>query len=176
MKGDADLFELVELGPLTDEDWANVQAGEQEPFGPVGAGLEWRPKERHIGLRVQDGRLVAVAGAMLVTVEVADAPFEVVGLGSLIVTRSLRGRGLMRRVVDPLLRLAEQMGPDRAMIFCRPELVGLYGDMGFIEITAPVWADQARGRIEMPLASMWRALRRGAEWPAGRVEVRGLPF
>ena len=59
---------------------------------------------------------------------------------------------------------------------CRPGLVALYRRWGFVEIAAPVWADQPDGRIEMPQAAMWRALRTGAEWPPGRVDVRGLPF
>ncbi len=161
-------MELVELGALSDQDWAELQDGEHEPFGPVGAALAWRPKDRHVGLRGPEGRLVAVAGA---------GGFDVVGLGSLIVTRAERGGGLMSRVVDPLLRLAESMGPDRAMIFCRPDLVALYRRIAFAEITAPVWADQPERRIEMPLAAMWRPLHDGAaEWPPGRVEVQGLPF
>ena len=171
-------LERVELGPLTSQQWEELRAGEHEPFGPVGAKLAWRTKVRHIGLRASDGRLVAVAGAVLADVEVeSTGGFQVVGLGSLIVTRSMRGTGLMADVVDPLLRLAETMGPDRAMIFCRPDLVALYTRTGFIEITAPVWADQPAGRIEMPLSAMWRPLRPGVPaWPPGRVDVRGEPF
>ena len=169
--------ELVEIGALTERDWADLTAGEHEPFGPVGAGLVWQDKDRHIGLRASDGRLVAVAGAMLATVEVAGAgSFEVVGLGSLIVTRSARRRGLMSRLVEPVLELAARMGPDRAMIFCRPELVALYRSLAFAEIAAPVWVDQPAGRVKMPEPAMWRALRTGADWPPGRVDVHGMPF
>jgi len=169
--------ELVELGALTEQDWAGLEDGEHEPFGPVGAQLAWRPKDRHVGLRAPDGRLVAVAGAVVAAIDVeGDQGFEVVGVGSVIVTRSLRGRGLLARLFEPLLALAEGLGPERAMLFCRPELVALYRRRGFIEIDAPVWVDQPGGRIEMPLAAMWRALRDGAEWPPGRVDVRGLPF
>jgi predicted GNAT family N-acyltransferase len=169
--------ELVELGALTKRDWAELQDGEHEPFGPVGAGLAWRPKDRHVGLREPDGRLVAVAGAVIAVIDTEGAQgFEVVGIGSVIVTRSLRGRGLMSMMVEPLLALAEGLGPDRAMLFCRPGLVALYSRLGFVEIAAPAWVDQPGGRIEMPLAAMWRALRDGSEWPSGRVDVRGLPF
>jgi hypothetical protein len=82
----------------------------------------------------------------------------------------------MTMVVEPLLRLAEELGPDRAMLFCRRDLVGLYRRVGFAQIEAPVWADQPDGRIEMPLPAMWRPLRNGADWPPGRVDVHGLPF
>jgi predicted GNAT family N-acyltransferase len=171
------MMDLVELGALTEQDWADLAAGEHEPFGPIGAGLAWRAKDRHVGLRAGDGHLVAVAGAVIATVEIErSASFEVVGLGSLIVNRSVRGHGLMSRLVEPVLRLAESMGPSRAMIFCRPELVALYRRLGFAEITAPVWADQPEGRVEMPEPAMWRPLREVDGWPPGRVDVRGLPF
>jgi hypothetical protein len=62
------------------------------------------------------------------------------------------------------------------MLFCRPQLTGLYRKLGFREIDAPVWAEQPQGRIEMPLPAMWHPLSSEAEWPAGRVDVRGLPF
>jgi predicted GNAT family N-acyltransferase len=178
MESSVPRLELVELGPLTEHGWEDLRAGERDPFGAVGARLTWRPKDRHMALRAPDGRLVAAAGALVADVEVGGSErFQVVGVGSVIVTRSLRGGGLVSKVVDPLLRLAERMGPDRAMLFCRPELVSLYRRFGFGEIAAPVWADQPDGRIEMPMAAMWRRLRlRVGPWPPGRVDVLGLPF
>ena len=75
-----------------------------------------------------------------------------------------------------LVELGAAAGPDRAMIFCRQELVDLYRRLDFRPIAAPVWADQPEGRIEMPMPAVWRPLREGARWPPGRVDVRGLPF
>jgi hypothetical protein len=168
---------MVELGPLSETDWAELTAGEPEPFGPIGATLEWRPKDRHLALRAPDGQLLAVGGAAVAAVEVGGSEsFDVVGLGSLIVTRAQRGAGLMWSLVDPLLALAGEMGPDRAMLFCREELVALYRRLRFRRIAAPVRAEQPGGRIEIPLAAMWRPLRGRPRWPAGTVELRGLPF
>lgn len=170
-------MELVELGSLSERDWAHLIDGEHEPWGAEGAGLAWREKDRHFAWRERDGRLIAVVGAVIATVEIESVgDIEVVGVGSLIVTRSRRGGGLMSSLVDAVLRLAEGLGPDRAMLFCRPQLAAVYRRLGFGEITAPVWADQPGGRIEMPLVAMWRALHAGAAWPSGRVDVRGLPF
>jgi predicted GNAT family N-acyltransferase len=170
-------LELVELGRLTGQDWTDLVEGEHEPFGPMGADLEWRPKDRHVALRARDGRLVAVAGAVVAEVAIeGEHRLEVVGIGSVVVRRSRRGQGLMSRLVEPLRQLAQEMGPDHAMLFCRPGLVDLYRGLGYAEIAAPVWADQPQGRIEMPQVAMWQALRTGAEWPPGRVDVCGLPF
>jgi predicted GNAT family N-acyltransferase len=170
-------MELIELAELTDDDWAELLDGEVEPWGPVGERLQWLAEERHLALRAPDGRIVAAGGAAVVAVDVeGDAGFEVVGLGSLFVTRSQRGSGLMSMLVEPLLSLAREMVPDRAMIFCRPELLPVYGRVGFAEIAAPVWADQPGGRVRVPMRAMWRPLREGARWPPGRVDVHGAPF
>jgi predicted GNAT family N-acyltransferase len=169
--------EFVELAELRQQDWDAVVDGEHQPFGSVGAELAWRPKERHFALREQDGRLLALAALVGVAVEIEGAGgLDVAGLGGVIVTPSERGRGLMFKVVEPVLALAEGMGPERAMLFCRPALVAVYLRLGFEEIAAPVWADQPAGPVTMPMRAMWRALRAGAGWPPGRVHVRGLPF
>ena len=85
---------LVELDAVAEPYWDELIAGEREPFGAVGETLAWREKERTIGLREPDGRLVAGAGAVLADVDVAPGrSFAVVGLGGLIVTREARGRG-----------------------------------------------------------------------------------
>ncbi len=170
-------MEFVELDAFTERDWAEVVADERQPWGPDEAALEWRDKERHFALRADDGRLLALAATVPVTVEIAGAgSLEAVGLGGVIVTRSQRGRGLMLEVVRPVLGLAEEMGPERAMLFFRPELVPVYGRLDFEEIAAPVWVEQARGPVEMPMRAMWRALRAGVTWPPGRVDLRGPPF
>jgi predicted GNAT family N-acyltransferase len=172
-----EVMQLVELAALSEQDWAELIAGEQAPWGETGEALQWRNKDRHVGLRTPDGRMAAAGGAVVVEVDVAGAAgFDVVGIGGVFVTSSLRGRGLTGRLLPMLLGLAETMGPERAMLFCRPELVTLYGRHGFTEITAAVWADQPGGRIEMPMRSMWRPLRPSAGWPSGRVDVHGLPF
>jgi predicted GNAT family N-acyltransferase len=169
--------EFVELDALSEQDWVEVVAGEHQPYGPEGAELIWRTKDHHFALRAQDERLVALAGLVAVAVEVEDSGrLDAVGLGSVIVTRSERGRGLMTQVVAPTLAIAERMGPAHAMLFCRAELVHVYRRFGFEEIAAAVSAEQPSGPVEMPMRAMWRALRPGAEWPAGRVHVLGLPF
>lgn len=168
--------ELVEFGALSVRQWIELTGREPAPFGAASAELEWRPKQRHVGLRL-DGRLVAVAGATVATVSVeGSGSFDVVGLGGLIITPSARGQGLMVTLMDGLARLAEGLGPDRAVIFCRDGLVALYARRGYAAITAPVWVDQPGGRIEVPLHTMWRPLRGAPGWPPGRVDVDGLPF
>jgi GNAT superfamily N-acetyltransferase len=170
-------MQVVELDRLVEPYWDKLVAGEHEPWGRVGEELVWRDKTRNIGVRDDSGRLVAAGGAVLAEVRVGpQSPFQVAGVGGLIVTRSARGRGLARLLVPHLLLVAGEFGTERAMLFCRPELMPLYCTFGFAPIEAPVSADQPGGRIEMPLPAMWKMLTGDAGWPAGRVELLGAPF
>jgi predicted GNAT family N-acyltransferase len=168
---------LVELDRISEPYWEDLVAGEPEPFGGIGEKLVWRDKTRNIGVREDDGQLVAAAGAVLAEVKVGqESPFQVVGLGGLIVTRSARGRGLARLLSARLLEIAGEFEVQRAMIFCQPKLMPLYGEFGFVPIDAPVWADQPGGQIEMPLPAMWAALDSDISWPSGTVTLLGEPF
>jgi predicted N-acetyltransferase YhbS len=168
---------LVELDRLSEPYWEELVAGEHEPFGAIGENLVWRDKTRNIGVREDDGRLVAAAGVVLAEVRVGqEPPFLVAGLGGLIVTHSARGRGLARLLFQRLLKLAGEVEAERAMLFCLPGLMALYGQFGFVGIDAPVWANQPQGRIEMPMPAMWKALSDDAGWPSGTVGLLGEPF
>ena len=103
--------------------------------------------------------------------------FPVVGIGGVIVTHRMRGRGLARMVLE-----ADPWGspPGSAriapMLFCREELAPFYGEFGFEPITGPVAAEQPGGPIVVPLGGMWSPLRAGAGWPDGAVAVLGEPL
>lgn len=170
-------MELVELDEITAQQWSELVAGEREPWGGEAEQLMWGDKRRHVGLRGPDRRLVGLAGVLIAEVEVAPSErFEVVGVGSVLVTAAERGRGLVWELLRSLLEIAAHMGPERAMLFCRPQLTGLYGKLGFAEIPGPTWVQQPDGAAEMPLRTMWRPLCEGVDWPSGRVDVLGLPF
>ncbi len=120
---------------------------------------------------------------MLVEIDVdGTGAFGVLGIGGVFVTPSARGRGLVSPLLerllvpDRVLVAPAERAVDRAMLFCRPPLMALYGKSAFVEVSATVTASQPEGRIEMPLRAMWRPLRDHASWPAGPVAVRGLPF
>ena len=169
-------FELVEFGPLTLRQWVELTGHEPAPFGRTTATLSFRAKDHHVGFRDSNGGLVAAVGATIVTLSVEDGePFEVVGGGGLIVRRDLRGQGLSAPLTAALRELVVALGPDRAMIFCEPDLLDLHTRRGYTRIEAPIFVDQPGGRTQMPLPGMWRAIR-PSSWPPGRVDLRGLPF
>jgi GNAT superfamily N-acetyltransferase len=188
---------LVELDKITDGDWQQVIAGEPEPWGGVAEALQWREKSRNLGLCDDAGKLVALAGLVLAEVRVAGTPprvtdtplqvadtpphtagtpLQVAGVGNVIVTRSARGRGFARVLIERVLQIAPELGAERAMLFCLPANVGLYAKFGFALIEEPVSVAQPGGSIEMPLRTMWKPLTPTANWPAGKIELLGQPF
>jgi predicted GNAT family N-acyltransferase len=169
--------QLIELDQVTEQQWSELIAGEREPWGGVAEELTWSEKSRHVGIRAPDGRLLAVAGTAIAELVVgAGRRFDVLGIGGVFVTPAARGRGLVSQLLAGLLESADDARPERAMLFCRPQLAVLYRKHRFREIEARVTASQPTRRIEMPPLAMWRPLAANVGWPAGPVEVCGLPF
>jgi predicted N-acetyltransferase YhbS len=170
-------MELVEFDDMTLDRRAELEGDEQDPFEVTGVvTLQFRPKERHVGLRDGDAGLVASAGLVLVEVEAAGERFSAVGLGGVIVRREYRRRGLGREIVEAAVAKAVTLGPTVMMLFCLPDRVGLYRRLAFTEIRDDVLVEQPDGFEVMPLRTMWRPLKSGATWPAGQPVLRGLPF
>lgn len=169
-------MEVVEFGPLTDALRRELEGDEEDPFDAEGIRVRFRSKDRHVGLRDGAGRLVASTGMVVVEVEVDRKRFPVVGLGGVIVNAQHRGRGLGREVVQAALTKALGLGPAFAMLFCHEDRAGLYRKVGFLSVDAEVLVQQPAGYALMPQRTMWRALHKNADWPAGRVVVHSLPF
>ena len=53
--------DLVDLGRLTEEQYAELVGDEVDPWGAAGVTLSWRPKDRHVVVRDDHARLVAAA-------------------------------------------------------------------------------------------------------------------
>jgi predicted N-acetyltransferase YhbS len=169
-------MELVEFGSLTEEQRRELEGDEQDPWDAADWTLRWRPKERHVALRDDHGRLIASAGMVVVDVEVDGRRFPVVGLGGVIVEAGHRGRGHAREVVSAIITRAKELGPRFMMLFCHADRAGLYRKLGFTAVASDVTVEQPEGTVTIPMVAMWRGLKPGAVWPAGPVAVLGFPF
>jgi predicted GNAT family N-acyltransferase len=172
-----DELELVLFDRLSESRRAELEAGEEDPFDAAGNTLIFRPKDRHVALRQEDGRLVASAGFVLGELQVDThpaAPF--VGIGGVFVTAVRRGQGLGDRIVVEALHFAESLGPDLALLFCHSDRSGLYRRHRFEAVASPVLVRQPGDQVEIPLVTMWRPLRNGATLAQGRLTVHSLPF
>jgi hypothetical protein len=61
------------------------------------------------------------------------------------------------------------------LLFCRPALQSLYEHWGWTKVSSPVWAEQARGNVLLPIVSMVKCL--GPEqWPSGEIRLASRPW
>jgi predicted N-acetyltransferase YhbS len=169
-------MEIVEFDHMTTGRRGELEGDEADPFDEHGMTLRFQPKEHHVAVQDERGRLIASAGVLVVKVEVAGELFPVVGLGGVIVNAAHRGRGLGRTVANAAIAKAATLGPKFVILFCHEDRTGLYARLGFERVESPVLVEQPDGYVEMPMRTMWRALTEDATWPEGRLTVRGLPF
>lgn len=170
-------MELIELGRLSERQHAELVGDEEDPWDAGDSTLQWRPKDRHVAVCDDCGRLLAAAGLVVVDVGFGEQQATpVVGIGGVIVAAPHRGRGLGGRVISEAVRRARDLGPEIALLFCLPDRAELYRRHGFAEVAEPVLADQANGVVTMPPVTMWRPLKDGVTLPGGVVKIHGLPF
>ncbi|WP_035791395.1 GNAT family N-acetyltransferase [Kitasatospora mediocidica] len=166
----------VRLLQYTKADQEEILGNGDDPFGVASAGLTWLPKEEHFGIRHED-RLVAHTGLLRLPVAIGDTKTEVVGVGGVAVSPGMQGQGLAGLVVTAALEHARTMGPQHALLFCRPPLVSLYQHLGWHPLDTHVLVEQPEDRlVTMPLRTMTMPLRDDAHWPAGPVRLFSLPM
>ncbi|GGN14023.1 GNAT family N-acetyltransferase [Streptomyces fuscichromogenes] len=167
---------VVRLPQYTKADQEEILGKSDDPFGVASTGLTWLPKEVHFGIRHQ-GRLVAHTGLLRLPVSAGDTRTAVVGVGGVAVAPGMQGQGLARLVVTAALEHARTMGPQHALLFCRPPLVPLYQRLGWHPLDTDVLVEQPEGRlVTMPLRTMVTPLRDDARWPPGPVRLLSLPM
>ncbi len=163
--------------PLDDYAPAEIFGDDPDPFQVAVHGMVWRPKDIHFGIHAEPGgRLAAHAGLVLLPVSIDGDRTELVGLGGVAVAADRRGHGLARAVVDGALVHARTLGPEFAILFCRPDKAELYARLGWRPVAGPVEVDQPAGPAVMPLRTMWFPLHDGAEWPGGALRLHSLPM
>ncbi|MFH8573730.1 GNAT family N-acetyltransferase [Streptomyces sp. NPDC017993] len=167
---------VVRLPRYTRTEQDEILGDGDDPFGVAATGLTWLPKEEHFGIRYGD-RLVAHAGLLRLPVAVGDIETEVVGIGGVAVAPDMQGQGLARLVVTAALAHARTMGPQHALLFCRPPLVPLYQRLGWHPLDKDVLVEQPESRlVTMPLRTMVTPLRDNAYWPSEPVRLHSLPM
>ncbi|MFF7446021.1 MULTISPECIES: GNAT family N-acetyltransferase [unclassified Streptomyces] len=167
---------VVRLPHYTKADQNEILGHSDDPFGVAAAGLTWLPKKEHFGIRHGD-RLVAHAGLLRLPVAIGDVETEVVGVGGVAVAPDMQGQGLARRVVTAALDHARTMGPQHALLFCRPPLVPLYQRLGWHPLDQEVLVEQPENRlVTMPLQTMVTPLHDDARWPPEPVRLFSLPM
>ena len=167
--------EIKQMGTLIpNEDREQLYGWGEDIFGVNYLNMSWRLKDVRFVLYV-DGKAASHAALLKHEITVEGEPWLVAGVGSVVTPPHTRGRGYARRLMQHLKDFAErEWNVDGHLLFCLPRMVAYYEQLGWRTIE-PVVVDQPDGKIESPIPVMVRAST-GRSWPAGRVDLCGLPW
>jgi aminoglycoside 2'-N-acetyltransferase I len=167
--------DVADLAALLDREYAAAWG----PWHPR-TGYGYAPGELH-ALARRDGRLVGHAASARRVVAVGDREVLVAGIGGVLTAPEARGTGVGRAA----LRALQEAGRGRApaefgLLGCREEVVGFYESCGFRR-TDQLVRDLSPADAMTVVESRGPTLvcagtRPVSEWPAGTIDLRGLPW
>ena len=160
---------------LTDEERQSLFFWGKDIFGIEDAAYRWRPKELHF-ITEEDGQALSHVGLVRTKVKAGGQEVTVCGIGGVVTRPEAQGRRLVHAAMQEAARyMCADMGVEFGMLFCLPRLAPFYEQQGWQFVEAEVEIDQPDGPVVWPYRVM--VLPCGERpWPAGRVEVGGLPW
>lgn len=160
---------------LTDEERQSLFGWGKDIFGIEDADYRWRPKEVHF-ITEEGGRAVSHVGLVKTKVRAGGREVTVGGVGAVVTVPEAQGRRLVHAAMrEAAAYMCSEMGVEFGMLFCLPRLAPFYARQGWRPVEDEVEIEQPTGPVVWPYRVMVLACG-GREWPAGRVEVGGLPW
>jgi hypothetical protein len=160
---------------LTEEERQALFGWGEDIFGIEDRNYRWRPKEYHF-ITEESGHPLSHVGVVRTAVSVGGRTLTVGGIGGVVTVPAAQGRHLVHAA---MLQAAEficrELGAEFGMLFCLPRLEPFYARQGWQALEDEVEIDQPDGKIIWPYRVMVRPCG-DRVWPAGRVEVGGLPW
>ncbi len=160
---------------LTEEERQALFFWDTHIFGLEDAGYSWRPKNYHF-ITEEDGRPLSHVGVIKTTVNAGGREITVGGIGGVATRPEAQGRHLVHAAMQQVQEfICHELGAEFGMLFCLPRLEPFYARQGWQTIEDEVEFDQPAGKVVWPYRVMVRPCGERI-WPAGRVEVGGLPW
>jgi predicted N-acetyltransferase YhbS len=160
---------------LTDEERQSLFGWGEMIFGIEDAAYRWRPKELHF-VTEEDGRAVSHVGLVKTKVTAGGHEVTVGGVGGVVTRPEAEGRRLVHAAMREAARyMRSELGVEFGMLFCLPRLAPFYERQGWRLVEDEVEIDQPDGPVVWPYRVMVLPCGESV-WPAGRVEVGGLPW
>jgi predicted GNAT family N-acyltransferase len=161
---------------LSDEERKTLFGWGEDIFGLDDKLYRWRPKDRHFIVE-EGGRVVSHVGVLETTVKAGGREVSVGGVGGVVTVPEAQRRGhvhaAMRRAAE---FMCDELKVEFGMLFCLPQLAPFYARQGWQLVEEAIEFEQPSGTV---VSSPFRIMVLpcgGRVWPAGKVEVEGLPW
>ena len=160
---------------LTEEERQALFFWGKDIWGLEDREYRWRPKDHHF-VTEEDGRPLSHVGVIKTTVGVGGREVTVGGVGGVVTVPEAQGRHLVHAAMRQAQEfICHELGADFGMLFCLPRLEPFYARQGWRAVGDEVEIEQPAGPVVWPYRVMVRPCGE-REWPAGRVEIGGLPW
>ena len=170
MNQDIRLLPATETDPALDKE---LGAWFEAEFGP--RADRWAPADYYVLIN-RDGQLAGRLGLLDSKVSVANQIIRVGGIGGVATKPEFRHRGVASAM---LFRAAEFMksdlGIEFGLLLCRHEVSPVYAKMGWVIVPGPTTFTRAGVSTTYPSDTMILPLA-GKTWPAGLIDMLGLPW
>ena len=169
--------EIVADAALAEADRAVIGRWSEEAFSEDKAfeGFTWAKPTWHVLVR-ENGQLVSCLKIMDRVSLVGGAPIHMAGIGDVVTPAARRGKGYASLAMREASRyLCAVLGVEFGVLMCQPKLVPFYSRLGYVTVPEPLHFEQPWGQEVSPEITMVKPCGE-RDWPAGEIDLRGLPW
>ena len=160
---------------LTDGERQALFGWGENIFGIEDADYRWRPKSFHF-ITEEGGRALSHVGVLKTTVRAGGVEVTVGGVGGVVTRPEAQGQQYVHAAMrQAAYFICKELGAEFGMLFCLPRLAPFYARQGWRMVEDEVEIEQPSGKVVWPFHVMVLPCGERA-WPAGKVEVGGLPW
>lgn len=150
----------------------------EDIFGNASTHIQWRSKEWHVVVYL-DGEPVSHVGLLKHDITVAGQPVTVGGVGEVVTVPTAQRRGyagqalaFAANVLDTELQVAF------GLLFCATHMIPFYIPYGWQSVDSVVMFDQpgCSEKVVPPIIGIMVLPCRQSDWPAGPLDLCGLPW
>lgn len=139
------------------------------------ADVQWGHPMWHV-LVWRGDMLVAHAGLVRRRILVGGQPLETAGLSGVWSLPGERGQGYARRAVtEAMAHACRELGTSAMLLLCRVHVAAFYQRLGWRPVPGGVTFAQPAGPYRWPALAM-NLNCDGTPWPAGDIDLCGLPW
>jgi predicted N-acetyltransferase YhbS len=137
--------------------------------------LQWSENDWSLLLRTEN-EIVCHVGVVDRTITVGGRPLRVGGVGAVATAPAWQRRGCARQLMETTaIFMRDELHLTAGLLICGDSRVPFYGRLGWQAVPGPLLFDQPQGKVTVP-TNIMVLLFGETPWPAGRIDLCGLPW
>jgi len=158
---------------LEERDFINVWI--DRVFGDIDDAYEWARGEWAVLIR-RSGGIVSYVEIAQRQIKVGGRPVHVGGIANVMTLDDWKRHGFASAAMRKSMGfIRSELKADFGLLVCEEELIPFYERLDWHVVSGPLVADQPEGRVVLPHIAMVFVCK-DTEWPAGTIDLCGLPW